>query len=186
MNINQIIEEANLLVPNELSIADKVMFLNQINQDFFNVVKIPYPLYFPTFKGQQTYVINDVVRAKNIDAVHVGVLKYRELRADTTNPLQNTYVFNDYENTITLNPPPYQDGLQGFMRYFYISVIPFSALEVNAVPESPSEYHWTYAVALASYIAHTQDDAVKASHYENQYKSACNVAAQNYAKEVTQ
>ncbi|OMC79597.1 hypothetical protein BK125_04775 [Paenibacillus odorifer] len=181
MQISEIISEADLLVPNQLTTAEKVMFLNNIEHDFFNVVKIPLILYFSTSKDQSTYVINNIVRAKNIDIVHVGVIKYKELLPNTPNPLQNTYVFDDYSSSIVLNPAPYQEGLKGFLRYFYIAVNTFSALDLNVVPEAPPEYHWTYSLGLASYIANAMDDMNKGSFYEAQYLKVWDTAARQYA-----
>ncbi|MNW68877.1 hypothetical protein D3C74_477610 [compost metagenome] len=61
-----------------------------------------------------------------------------------------------------------------------IATTTFTTANLINVPDAPEEYHWTYIPALAAYLANTQDDGVKAANYENQYKSAWNVAAQNY------
>lgn len=94
-------------------------------------------------------------------------------------PTQNVYSFDDQSHTLFLFPAPYTD-LQGFLRYSWIGSTVFTANNLNAVPDAPEEYHWTYIPALAAYLAHTQDDSVKAANYESQYKAAWNVAAQNY------
>nr|WP_256703276.1 hypothetical protein [Paenibacillus peoriae] len=68
------------------------------------------------------------------------------------------------------------------MRYSRIGTTTYTSSNLTIEPDAPLEYQWTYIPALAAYIAHSQDDAVKASNYENQYKAAWNVAAQNYQK----
>lgn len=182
MDLNVILAEADVLVPNDVPTADKVMFLNYLNQDFFNVVKIPTQVYFAPVKNVSTYALPIDIRQKNIDFVSVGVVKYAPLNERTPNPLQNTFTFNDLDHTLTLSPPPYQDGLQGVVRYKMLATAFLSPSNLSAQPLVPEEFHWTLVNGLASYLANTQDDAVKASNYENQYKSAWNVAAQNYAK----
>lgn len=186
MNINSIINEADILVPNDVPIADKVAALNGFNQDFFNVVKIPNIVTFLPIKDQRGYQINSSVRSKNIDFVMVGVVKYHELNTETPHPMQNTYYYTDITNTLNLLPSPYQEGLEGFIRYRMIATSNFTSSNLDVTPDAPPEYHWTFVIALASYLANTQDDAIKASNYENQYKSSWNVAAQNYDREVTQ
>ena len=186
MDMITIIAEADVLVPNDVPVADKVVALNGFNQDFFNVVKIPKIVTFSPVKDQRGYQINNSVTAKNIDFVMAGVVKYHELNSETPHPMQNTYYYINETNTLNLLPSPYQDGLEGFIRYKQIATTTFTIGNLEKSPDAPLEYHWTFIVALASFLANTQDDAIKASNYENQYKAAWNVAAQNYTKEVTQ
>ena len=182
MNLQQIIAEADLLVPNEVQVADKVLYLNSANQDFFNVVKIPKITFFNCVESQQDYSLPNDVRAKNIDLVMVGMFQYFNLERDLVTPAQNAYSFDDSTSKISIHPAPYAD-LQGVVRYRRVATTIFSASDLNKVPDAPEEYHWTFVSALASFIANTQDDVVKASNYENQYKAAWNVAAQNYQSE---
>lgn len=186
MQLSSIINEADILVPNEVETTDKVIVLTALNQDFFNVVKIPRTTPFTPVKDQVTYSLPSEVRLKNIDLVMCGVVKYKELVPSVANPMQNTFTYDDSTYQLTLRPAPYGTGLQGLVRYNRIATTTFSAGNLNSVPDSPEEYHYSLVLGLASYLAQTQDDAVKASNYENQYKAMWNVAAQNYAKEVTQ
>lgn len=180
MNLQEIINEADLLVPNEVSTADKVVWLNAINQDFFNVVKIPKMAWFDSVAGQNVYTLAADVRQKNIDLVMVGMTKYRSIDRDDVNPLENAYTFDDETHTVVLKPAPYKAEMQGILRYRRIATTAFTASNLSAAPDAPEEYHWTFIPALASYIANTQDDGVKAGNYDSQYKAAWNVAAQNY------
>lgn len=185
MKISEIIGEANILVPNEVDNVDKVIWLNSLQHDFFNVVKIPKLVTFLPIKGQSQYSVGSDVREKNIDLVMVGVIKYHKLIPETTNPLQNTYFFTESDKKLNLYPSPYQDGLTGFLRYNQISTTVFVSTDLTKIPDIPEEYQWTLIPGLASFIANTQDDAIKASNYEQQYKATWNVAAQNYAGAVT-
>lgn len=179
MKISEIISQADLLVPNEVTAQDKVLLLTAINQDFFNVVKIPKIARFSCVPAQTDYSLPADVRQKNIDKVLIGMYQYQSLDRDDVTPAQNAYAFDDQTHTLSLYPAPYTD-LQGFLRYHRIGTTVFDGNNLDVVPDAPEEYHWTYIPALAAYLAHTQDDAVKAANYESQYKSAWNVAAQNY------
>lgn len=179
MNINDIISEANMLVPNDVPVADKVIWLNALNQDFFNVVKIPKIAKFDCKAGQEEYVLLADVRQKNIDLVMIGMFPYKSLDRDDVTPAQNAYAFDDTSKTLSLFPAPY-GNLKGFLRYQRIATTPFTASTLTAVPDAPEEYHWTFIPALSSMLANSQDDMTKAANYENQYKAAWNVAAQNY------
>ena len=186
MDMLTIIAEADILVPNDVPVANKVVALNGFNQDFFNVVKIPIFQGFTTMKGVGSYILNNAIRFKNIEVVYCGIIKYKRLEDSTPHPMENVYYFNDATYELGLRPAPYANDLAGLIRFSRISSTTFTVGNLEKSPDAPEEYHWTFIPALASFIANTQDDAVKASNYENQYKAAWNVAAQNYAKEVTQ
>lgn len=182
LTLQQIITEADILVPNVVAVSDKVLQLTQVNQDFFNVVKIPQIGRFTSVLGQAGNVLAADVRAKNIDLVEVGLLKYKDLQTDGVTPLENNFSFDDNTHVLTLSPAPYQSGLQGIVRYHRIGTTTFTSGNLAAIPDVPDEYQWTLIPALASFLANTQDDGMKASLYEGQYKAAWNVAAQNYQK----
>jgi hypothetical protein len=179
MNISEIINEADMLVPNEVPVADKVVWLNALNQDFFNVVKIPKVAQFDCVAGETDYTLPADVRQKNIDLVLIGPSKYRSLDREDVTPYQNAFAYDDTTKTISLYPAPYAD-LRGFLRYHRIATTTFLSTALSVPPDAPEEYHWTFIPGLAAMLANSQDDAVKASNYENQYKAAWNVAAQNY------
>lgn len=180
MDIQSIIAEADLLVPNEVPVADKLIWLNAINQDFFNVVKIPKIAQFPCVAAQRDYVLPNDVRSKNIDLLMVGMFRYQSLDRDLVTPTQNAYSFDDASHTLSIFPAPYSSDLVGVLRYHRIGTTTYTSANLAAAPDAPEEYHWTYIPALAAYLANTQDDGVKAANYENEYKAAWNVAAQNY------
>lgn len=183
LTLEQIISEAYTLVPNEVPTTEKIIWLNAINQDFFNAVKIP-KLYRFTSSTTGAYAAPVDMRQKNIDYVQIGVLKYRNLDEDDVGPLQNAFSFDDTTKTLTLSPAPYQSGLQGIVRYYRIATTTFLSSNLNATPDAPEEFHWTYIPALASYLANTQDDTSNAANYENMYKNAWAVAVQNYSNGV--
>lgn len=179
MNIQQIIAEADILVPNDVQPADKVIALTGINQDFFNVVKIPKIVRFPSVAAQGDYTLPADVRQKNIDLLMIGMFRYMSLDNSEVTPRQNAFSFDDVSHVLSVWPAPY-GVLEGFLRYYRIGTTSYSADNLPAAPDAPEEYHWTYVLALAAYLANTQDDAGKAANYEAQYKAAWNVAAQNY------
>lgn len=179
MNINEIIAEADMLVPNDVPVADKVIWLNALNQDFFNVVKIPKIAKFDCSTGQEDYVLAADVRQKNIDLVMIGMFPYKSLDRDDVTPAQNAYAFDDTSKTLSLFPAPY-GNLKGFLRYRRIATTMFTSSTLTAVPDAPEEYHWTFIPGLAVMLANSQDDSVKAAHYTNEYKAEWNTAAQNY------
>lgn len=183
LTLQQIIDQADILIPNVQTTADKVTQLNAINNDFFNLVKIPNLAYFNGIKGQANYALSADVRAKNIDYVKAGLLQYRKLDADLVRLTDNTFNYDDESNTLILSPAPYRNGLQGIVRYHLVATTVFNSSNLNIQPDAPAEYHWTYVPALAAWIAQTQDEIAKVATFEAQCKTAWNVAAQNYQKE---
>lgn len=182
LTLQQIIDEADVLVPNSYTPADKVSWLNAINQEFFDVVQIPDVALFTTVANQASYVLQNTIRAKSIDKVHVGMLIYRSLLYEDVQPAQNNWTFNDTTFTLTLTPAPYQTGLQGKVRYHRVATTTFLSGNLNVSPDAPPEYHWIYTLGLCSKIAKAMDDIAKANNYASEYNNALSVAAQNYQK----
>lgn len=182
LTLQQIIDEADILVPNTVDLPDKINRLNEINADFFNVVKIPKIGRFVGTVGQADYTLPADVREKNIDLVECGLLQYRNLMSERVSPTDNNWSYDDSSKVLTISPAPYQNGLPGIVRYHRLATTTFLVSNLDAVPDAPEEYHGTYVPALCSFLALTQEDASKAAIYEAQYKSAWNVASQNYQK----
>lgn len=182
LTLQQIVTEADILIPNLLSTAEKVSQLNSINQDFFNVVKIPKVAKFNGIKGQADYVLPSDVRAKNIDYVKLGLLQYLDLQSDAVNQTQNTFSFDDSTYTLNISPAAY-GTVQGIVRYHRVATSTFLSTNLSVQPDAPQEYHWSYVLALAAWIALTQDELSKVATFEGQYRAAWNAASQNYQKE---
>lgn len=179
MNINEIITEADILVPNAVDQAQKLIWLNAVNQDFFNVVKIPTTKRFDYVSGQSDYSIPGFSE-KDIDRVSTGVFWYGKMNYKNITTTQSYFT---YENeTLSLYPAPYKNGV-GLVRGRKSATTTFLSTNTSIEPDLPKEYHWTLIPALASYLANTEDDGLKAANYESQYKSAWNIAAQNYQVE---
>lgn len=179
LTLQQIIDEANAIVPNEFDVPTQVLWINNINNEFFNVVKIPKIASFTTTKDLATYTMTADVRMKNIDIVMTGLLQYRSLDEDNVVPTQNWYDFDDTTNLLTLNPAPYQNDITGILRYHRIATTTYTSSNLSAVPDAPDEYNWTYVAALCEYICLAMDDP-KAASFNAQKTTAWSVAVQNY------
>lgn len=179
MKSSDIINEADILVPNNVSSANKVVHLNSLITDFYNVVKIPKIAKFTTVAGQSDYAIGTDIRSKNIDKVQVETFRYASIERDDYQPTQTGFIFDDDTSVLSLNPAPYA-ALPAFVRYHKVATSFVTSANLEAAPGIPTEYHWTLVPALAAYLSKTQDDGIKAANYESEYKAAWNVAAQNY------
>lgn len=182
MKLQEIINESDVMVPNAYSESDKISWLNSINQDFFNVVKIPLVEIFITTSSDE-YTLTGDVRSKNIDLVQVGFAKYMSILDDNVQPEQNYWMFEDNSKKLSLHPAPYRTGLQGKVRYHQIATSTFVVGDLTASPDAPSEYHWAYVLGLCSRLAMAMEDAAMASNYENDYREYLNMAASHYKGE---
>lgn len=179
MLISEIISEADILVPNGVDQAQKLVWLNAINSDFFNVVKIPRTKFIPAVTNTDTYNIDNDVKDKNVFLVRWNAFFYSRLNYEQQNVNMSFFTVNDAAQTLTLSPAPFMTG-PIMISYYLFGTTAYTSGNLNAVPDAPVEYHWTYVPALAAYLAKTEDDGVKAANFEAEYKSAWNVAAQNY------
>lgn len=182
LTIQQIINEADISLLNEFSVSDKVSWLNDLNGDFFNTVKIPQTSFFSSTAGQSSYTLSGAeLREKNMDKVIVGRLKYESLNYQDVQPVHNWFVFDDSSKILTLSSPPSKSGIQCVARYHRIGTTTFTVGSVSTQrPDAPPEYHYIYVLGLLKYIAESLNDLEQAANYASQYRQALNVAAQNY------
>lgn len=181
LTLQQIIDEADVLVSNAYSIVDKTTWLNAINQDFFEVVKIPNLVPFSSIANQSSYTLTGNIKTKNIDKVQVGTMQYKSILYDDVKPSDNYFTFNETSLSLILNPAPSQIR-SGILRYFSCASSNFVSTTLTVNPDAPSEYHWIYVLGLCEKIAGAMDDTNKANNYGQDYRNALNVAAQNYQR----
>lgn len=182
LTIQQIINEADLLVPNAYQTADKIPWLNKVNQEFFEIVKIPQSSVFTTVAAQASYVLPNDVRDNNIDKARVGLINYLSLNYEDVKPAQNFFTFNESDHKITFDPVPYAADLRAIVRYYRIATSTYVSGTLTANPDAPAEYHWIYVLGLCEKIANANNDTGKSNNYGSEYRSALAAAAQNYSK----
>lgn len=181
--LREIIDEADVLVPNGYLDADKLIWLNAINQEFFDVVKIPYSEQFLSSAGLLYYTLLGNIKEKDIDKVMVGHLKYRSLRYEDVQPGQNWFTFDNTLKVLTLSAAPSRSDITGILRFYQSPVKVFGSGNINTfTPDAPDEYHWIYVPGLAEYIAKANEEDEKAANYGGQYRAALQAAAQNFQK----
>jgi hypothetical protein len=182
MKLSEIIAEADVRVPNSFTDAQKVMWLNEINNEFFDVVKIPRTATFSTTAGTATYVLANGIRAKNINKVHVGNGIYGSFLYGNVPPGQNYHLFDDTNSTLTLAPAPTVAALQGIVKYYQVATTSFVSTALTVTPDAPAEYHWVYILGLCERIAKTIPDVSLANNYAADYQRNLVLAQQNYLK----
>lgn len=187
LTIQEIITEADTLVPSGYTDAaqspwpEAVAWLNAINQEFFDVVKIPKPASFTTIGGTKTYTLSTTIKEKNIDRVLVGHLKYRSLNYEDVQPGQNWFTFDENTKLLSLSSAPSRNGEVGILRFYLSANTSFTTSGVaTQVPDAPDEYHWIYVLGLAEYIAKANEEDEKVLNYGGQYRAALATAASNY------
>lgn len=185
MIIQDIIDQADTLVPNEYETADKVLWLMSINQEFFTVVKCPRTDTFTSVAGLKAYTLTSAIKENTIDRVTAGNLIYRSLNYEDVKPTDNFFTFNETSKLITLSSAPSRSGLSGFVRFHQTSTRVFTVDNVgSAEPDAPEEFQWIYILGLAEYIAKANEEDEKAANYGGQYRAALQVAAQNFRPEA--
>lgn len=180
MQLSAIIAEADVRVPNPFGDPQKVMWLNEINNEFFDVVKIPKVVTFTTAAGTPAYATAADVRGKNITAVRVGKGLYPSFLYEQVPPGQNYHLFDDTSTQITLSPAPTQALIPGIVRYNRISTSTFTSTALTVEPDAPTEYHWVYILGLCERIAKAIPDVTLANNYAADYLKNLQIAQQNY------
>lgn len=180
LTIKQIMDEADVRVQNSLNTADKVSFLNQVNLEFFDVVKMPQAVVIPIATGVSQISTNGIL-GKNIDRVLVGKAIYDSMQYTLVQPGRNFWTFDDFTGRISLNPAP-ASAVDMVIRYYRKPITTFLSTGLTVVPDAPEEYHWIYILGLCERIAKAMDDVGKGNNYASDYKSALMVAQQNFQR----
>lgn len=180
LTLQQIMDQADALMENPFTTTKKVDWLNQINQEFFEIVKVPLATTLALIAAQTDYVMTSAVRARNIRSVMNGFTSYMSVQyGDGATAGRNTWSYNDTTNTLSLSPAPAASG-SGVIRYFARAATNFVPATLTATPDAPEEYHWLYVSGLAEKIAKASDDVAKANNFSTEYQSGLMIAQQNY------
>jgi hypothetical protein len=180
MNLQLIIDEADVRVPNAFAVDQKVDWLNEINYEFFDIVKIPKSASVAVDGIATQFTIPTDVREKNIRKVVVGSNYYRSIVYEEITAAFNYYTIDETTNKINFTPKP--PAGTAVLIYDTMGVIPFVSTTLTAIPVAPTEYHWIYVLGLCVRIAKAMSDVVLANNYENDYKGNLMIAQQNYLR----
>lgn len=181
LTLNDIITEADILVPNAFGTSTKIGWLNEINTEFFEVVKIPNFATFTTVASTAGYTLTGAIRGKNIARVQVGTTLYPSFLFETVSPGTNYHLFTDSTLLLTLASTPTQ-VLSGTVKYFQTASTTFVSSTLTAAPDAPAEYHWIYILGLCAKIAKAIPDVTLGNNYTADYNANLLVAQQNYAQ----
>lgn len=183
LTLQNIIDQADILVPNSESTTNKAVWLNEINQKFFEIVKIPKSSTFTTTLNTATITgLNAAIRGRNIDKVYVGKSLFPSFQYEDVPPGHNYHTFDDDTATLTLSPTPTATGLTGILRWLLTATSTYTSSTLSSSPDAPTEYHFVYIPGLAYKIAETLEDIVKKNNYEKSFMDNLNIAQQNFAK----
>lgn len=180
MDIKTIIEEADIRVPNAFSNDQKVDWLNEVNNEFFDIVKIPKVHSMATDGVLTQFTVPTDMREKNIRKVVVGSTFYRSMIYENVTTSFNYYILDEATNKLALEPKPPVSKL--IVIYDQIATNPFLASNLTMEPSAPKEYHWLFILGLAVRIAKAMNDAGLANNYENDFKNNLAVAQQNFIR----
>jgi hypothetical protein len=181
LTIEQIFAEVDTLVPNFFDAAKKVTWINEINKEFFEVVKIPLVHQFVTEGGISSYDLPSTARSNNVIRVQVGSTLYNSMQYEDVRPGHNFWVVDDATQKMQLNPKPSLTGQVGVVNYHKISTKTFLTSTISAdKPDAPEEYHWSYVLGLCERVAKAMNDVTLANNFGNDYRSQLSLAQQNY------
>lgn len=180
MDLATIISEADIRVPNAFPTDQKIDWLNEVNYEFFDIVKIPKVSSVAVDGVASQFTVPTDLREKNIRKVVVGSNYYRSMIYEEITGAFNYYTIDEATNKINFFPKPAVGTAT--IVYDTMGVTPFVVGTLTATPVAPTEYHWIYVLGLCVRMAKSMNDAGLANNYENDYKGNLAIAQQNYVR----
>jgi hypothetical protein len=180
MNLQTIIDEADVRIPNAFSSDQKVDWLNEVNYEFFDIIKIPKTASITLDGITNQFSVPVDLREKNVRKVVVGSNYYRSMIYDDITAAFNYYTIDEATNKIVFTPKP--PAGNAVIVYDMLSTTPFVSTTLTASPVAPTEYHWLYVLGLCVRIAKAMNDVTLANNYESDYKNNLSVAQQNFLR----
>lgn len=184
LKLSEIVAEVDALVPNPFNDAQKVGWLNEINKEFFEFVKIPVIHQFVTTAGQNDYVLPSGVKSNNIDRVQVNQTFYNSMQYQDIIPGHNYWILDDATKILSLNPYPSLSHLLGVVKYAKTATTTFVSSNLTTTPDAPEEYHFTYVLGLCERVAKGMNDVTLANNYGADYRNQIAIAQQNFGNRV--
>lgn len=183
LTIEQIISEADTQVPNSFSQPQKIAWINEINQEFFEIVKIPKVFIGTINPNTPTMILPTTIRSRNVDYTTIGSSVYKPMQFEDVQPGRSFWYLDDLTNTMTINPVVSSSVYSNVViRYFQVSTVTFLSTNQTVSPEAPAEYHWIYILGLCARIAKSIPDVTLANNYQQDYERNLAIAQQNYIK----
>lgn len=179
LTLQQIIQEADVRVPNPFDNAQKISWLNEINLEFFEIVRIPKVYRFMIVCGTETYTLPSVIRSHAIETVRNQTVLYESLQYEKVQPGRNYWIVDDDTHTLTLFPKPSVE-VEALISYRKKAESTYLTSNLSAIPDAPTEFHWAYILALCERIAKAMNDVTLANNYANDYRGQLSIAQERY------
>lgn len=186
LTIKEILAEVDKLVPNPFAEKDKVVWLNEINKEFFEFVKIPKVHQFVTIAGKNNYTVPAEMKSQNVERVQVNHSLYESMQYEVVEPGHNFWILEDSVKELLLNPKPSISHMVGIVKYSKSAVQTFLPSNLTVTPEAPEEYHNTYVLGLCERVAKGMNDVTLANNYGSDYRSSISIAQQNYGNRMAE
>lgn len=177
--LQQIIKEADVRVPNPFDIAQKISWLNEINVEFFEIVRIPKVFRFMITGGTDTYSLPPTIRSHAIENVRNQSVMYESIQYEKVQPGRNYWNLDDDTQQLTLFPRPTVNA-EAIISYRKKTESIYLTSDLSAKPDAPIEFHWAYILALCERIAKAMNDVPLANNYANDYRGQLSLAQERY------
>lgn len=172
MLLKEIVEDADLLVNNSLSITQKIRYFNQVQRELYR----DYPLdekayYFQTVPQSTNYVLPTDCLPENIIGVYINESEYNYVTAVDVNRY-NIYTFSNGELFIQPTPQFKNDS------YVYYKAKPQDVTAADLDKEVPflPDYQEIFVLGIARKLALIEKDYKTAEQLEVRYQSLANDA----------
>jgi hypothetical protein len=175
--VNQLLTDIDRRFPNTFSQADKIDWLNEVQDEVFREAAIHEILEIDTISDVPFYELRDEDEIIEFEMVKVLTVDNKEYEpADITQDSRSNifYKILDYNNSeapmFGIYPTPTVDGKK--IRIFYERrPTPLSVSNLNAIPDLKEDYQVILKYGVWIIIAEAMDDIVKANNYTLRYNA---------------
>lgn len=179
LSIQEIINEADIRVPNPFDSSQKVTWLNEVNNEFFEIVRIPKVYRFLIVGGTDTYNMPPSVNSQLVEIVRNQSVLYESVQYEVVSPGRSSWFIDDDTKKLILYPRPSING-EGVVLYRKQADTSFLLSNLTARPDAPPKYHWAYILGLCERIAKAMNDVTLANNYASDYRNQLALAQEEF------
>lgn len=168
MNLRDILQDVDAIIPNQITAAIKVRWINQIQRQLYREIPFQEAIYpFQVECDRQFYTVPSDCRIDTIRAIVIDEVSYDKEKMRNGQP--SPYFWEEVAGTIMIYPVPKSEST----GYIYYRNVPKELMpnKLDDTPELPDDYHQILVDGCISRVAKAEGDSQRSTVFDDSYNA---------------